>query len=62
MSNHLLTAVPQDITHTPTTRQDFKEVKRLEFTETSEEGSTRSYMDIDHIVGTNYFVVAHGGG
>ena len=43
-------------------RQDFKEVKRLEFTETSEEGSNRSYMDIDHIVGTNYFVVAHGGG
>ena len=42
-------------------RQDFKEVRRLELAETLERGATRSYMDIDHIVGTNYFVVAHGG-
>lgn len=42
-------------------RHDFKEVKKLEFKKLSENGSTRSYMDIDHIVGTNYFVVAHGG-
>ena len=42
-------------------RQDFKEVRRLELMETLEEGATRSYMDIDDIVGTNYFVVAHGG-
>ena len=43
-------------------RQDFKEVKKLEFKELSDDGATSSYMDIDHIVGTNYFVVAHGGG
>ena len=43
-------------------RQDFKEVKKLELKKLSEDGSTHSYMDIDHIIGTNYFVIAHGGG
>lgn len=43
------------------TRQNFKEVRKLELKERSEDGSTFSYMDINHIVGTNYFVVAHGG-
>ena len=43
-------------------KQNFKEVKKLEFKELSDDGMSSSYMDIDHIVGTNYFVVAHGGG
>jgi len=41
-------------------RDNFKTVKRLELIEQSDGKQGFSSMDIDYVVGTNYFVVAHG--
>ena len=41
-------------------KQNFKTVRRLEFEVEDDNQPTRSYLDIDHIVDTNFFVIAHG--
>ena len=41
-------------------KQNFKTVQRLEFKVEDDNQLTRSYLDIDHIVDTNFFVIAHG--
>lgn len=41
-------------------KQNFKTVQRLEFKVEDDNQPTRSYLDIDHIVDTNFFVIAHG--
>ena len=41
-------------------KQNFKTVQRLEFEVEDDNQATRSYLDIDHIVDTNFFVLAHG--
>ena len=41
-------------------RDNFKTVKRLALIEQSDGKQGFSSMDIDYVVGTNYFVVAHG--
>ena len=41
-------------------RDNFKTVKRLELIEQSKDNKGFSSMDIDYVIGTNYFVIAHG--
>ena len=41
-------------------RDNFKTVKRLELIEQSNNNKGFSSMDIDYVIGTNYFVIAHG--
>ena len=41
-------------------KQNLKTVQRLEFKVEDDNQLTRSYLDIDHIVDTNFFVIAHG--
>ena len=40
--------------------ENFKTIQRLELREPGENQLARSYLDIDHIVDTNFFVIAHG--